>query len=417
MEIQFLGGAGEVGRSSILIDGKKKILLDNGIKIDHIAEYPIRTPMVDALILSHAHLDHSGFSPALYFTSNSPVAFGTKPTLELGEMLIEDSMKIARKEKLVQRFFKKQLSMFEKHYVPLAYGKQINFAEYNISLHDAGHITGSAISAIEDQHSGRRIVYTGDFKSSPQLLHNGAETVKGDILITESTYANKEHSDREEITKRLVEEIKDTIDNDGTALLPVFAIGRGQEVLALLEKNGLTDRAFLDGMVVRATETVLQHKSFISNPKLLESGMSHACIVRDRRERADALQPGNIILTTAGMLNGGPILDYIKKADANSKIFLTGYQVEGTNGRKILEGRPLTIDNRKYRPKMPVSLYDMSAHAGNSDLLSYIKESGAEKIICVHGEHENSLRFVEKLKEEGFDASAPRVGESLEVDL
>ena len=417
MFLKFFGGAQEVGRSSILLKGESALLLDYGIKLSSKIEYPVAVPNADAFILSHAHLDHSGFAPALYNEMLIP-AFGTEPTLKLSELLLEDSLKIAKKEHMTQRFHKRQIESFKRRYTQMEYSNAFEFGEFSIELLDAGHISGSAITAMDakTEKGSKRIVYTGDFKLNPQYLHKGATVAKSDVLITESTYATREHPDRDTLFKELAESIKKTLDGNGTALLPVFAVGRAQEVLAFLYKNNLVHYAYLDGMARSATSIVLKHPEFISNYDILAKALGKATVIKDRSDREDALDEPSILLTTAGMLNGGPVLDYITKLRPNSRIFLTGYQVEGTNGRMLMDTGTILVDKRLTRIDTPVSYYDLSAHAGMSELHEYIKRSGPDKVVCVHGDQENAVALAESLKLEGYDALAPKIGDTIKLD-
>ncbi len=416
MQITFLGGAREVGRSAILVNAEKRFLLDYGIKLDHKTEYPLPLhAKLDAYVLSHAHLDHSGFAPHLY--SNSYVqAFGTAPTIELSRLLIEDSIKINKRNHARQEFSKGDLRRFERAYTPCEYGSEIDIGDYTLSLHDAGHITGSAITLLTSRKTGKRLVYTGDYKLEPQLLQKGAEIVKSDILITESTYADREHPDRSALVKSFINEVKEIVDNGGTALVPVFAVGRAQEILTLLYKNNLIDYTVIDGMAKQASEIVMRYPGFSTNESLLVETMKNTTWIGTEKTRESVVSPA-IVVTTAGMLNGGPVLDYILQLNGKSKIFLTGYQLEGTNGRNLLEGKPIIIDNRKHVIKTPVSYYDFSAHAGRKDLYEYVRKSGPEKVICVHGDANVARNFAESLKLEGFDAVAPAPGETLNLDF
>ncbi len=414
LEIKFLGGASEVGRSGILVKDEKNILLDYGVKIEGPDEYPIDAGDIDACVISHAHLDHSGYAPHIY-NEGMPETFATDPTMKLTELLIEDSIKIHKKKHLHERFHKAQLKTLLNKYTPCEYGKRYQLGEFDISMYDAGHICGSAITLVEKDRNGRRLVYTGDFKIEQQLLEGGAEIVKSDILILESTYASGEHPNREAQMEKLANEIHETVDNGGVALVPVFAVGRSQEMLALMYKYGLIGRTYIDGMARAATQIVEQYPEYVKNLELLDGAIKNAQWIERPRNRDYALEGGSIILTTSGMLNGGPVLDYITRLNRNSKIFITGYQVEGTNGRRLLDGKPLNIDGREYRVKHPVSIYDFSAHAGKAELHRYVKESGPETVFCMHGSPENTSLLAEELKMEGFDARAPKVGDVIKL--
>jgi putative mRNA 3-end processing factor len=217
--------------------------------------------------------------------------------------------------------------------------------------------------------------------------------------------------------KEFITGVKEVIDNEGVALIPVFAVGRSQEILALLYKNGLVDMTYIDGMAKKASDIALRHPTYLDNVELLQKAMERVVRVDAGKHRNAATDGGNIILTTSGMLTGGPVLNYIRKLNRNSKVFLTGYQVEGTNGRNLLDGKPLMIDGHKFVVKNPVEFFNFSAHSDKKDLHEYIKKSDPEKVICVHGSAENTEAFAQDLKLEGFDAYAPKVGDTLKFDM
>ncbi len=416
LELQFLGGASEVGRSAILFKGSKTVIMDYGIKLNHKTEYPLPAGHVDACVLSHAHIDHSGNFPFLYKEA-FPTVYGTDPTRELSELLVEDSMKVGKKNHQPPKFSKHQLKDFTERFAPYEFGSEIDFYDYTITLYDAGHIPGSSVTAIESKRTGKKLVYTGDFKVEPQLIQGSADIVKSDILITETTYANREHPEREELIRKFVNDVRETLDSGGTALVPTFAVGRAQELLAILHKNKLAEYAFIDGMARKATQIAMRYPEFIRNRDVLQEAMKKVMWIGSEQHRGHAVSGPGIILTTAGMLNGGPVLNYITKLGPNSKIFLTGYQVEGTNGNKLMMGKPLNIDGRKEVVKTPWVYYDFSAHAGKSDLYEYVKKSNPETVICVHGEQKTTDAFVEDLKVMGFKAHAPRIGEVIKLDF
>lgn len=416
MQLKFYGGAQEVGRSAILLKDDRSIMFDYGIKIDHKIDYPTSIPNVDALVLSHAHLDHSGFTPGLYTEMNIPT-FGTAPTLRLSNLLLDDSVKIAKKQHTAPRFHRKQLNEFVDKYNALDYHNKVHFGNFDLEFFDAGHISGSAVTLVERAlgKDYKRIVYTGDFKLQEQGLHRGAEVVKSDLLITESTYATREHPNRDKSVREFIEKIKEIVDNKGTALVPAFAVGRSQEILLMLHQNDLTRYTYIDGMVKDATSIVLNYSKFIHNADALAKASREASWIGARSERKHALEGPSIVLTTSGMLNGGPVLDYITKLNRNSHIFLTGYQQEGTNGRTLLDSGIIHLEGQKKKITTPVSFHDFSAHAGKSDLFEYVKQSSPKAVICVHGDPENAKTMAESLKLEGYDAYAPKIGDTIKL--
>jgi putative mRNA 3-end processing factor len=416
VEFRFFGGAREVGRSAILMKDDRSLLFDFGVKIDGKNEYPITVPRVDAVVLSHAHLDHTGDSPALYENS-SATTFGTYPTLRLANLLLDDSINIARKEHKVLNFHKAHIKDLINKYVPLEYHHIARYGNFDIELYDAGHISGSAITLVQraKAKSYERVVYTGDFKLGEQTLHKGAEIVKSDVLIMESTYATREHPDRETTIKNFIENVNAVLNNGGNVLLPVFAIGRSQEILALLYKNGLASSTYIDGMAKAATTIAMSFPKFLANYELLANGAREVNWIGKIGDRREALNGPSIILTTSGMLSGGPVLDYITKLNKNSEILLTGYQQEGTNGKLLMEKGYVVIDNKKVKINAPTKFYDFSAHAGMSDLYDYVKRSSPKVVICVHGDENNTVAFAETLKADGYDAYAPKIGQTIKI--
>lgn len=399
-----------------MLKDEKSIMMDYGVKLNHKTEYPVGMPKVDAVILSHAHMDHSGDVPALYNEMLIPT-FGTRPTLKLSELLLEDSMKLWKKQHQQPRFHKRQLGSFINRYVSLDYHSSTRFNNMSIEFYDAAHISGSAVSLIERKNASenKRIVYTGDYKLQEQSLHKGAEIVQGDVLITESTYATRQHPDREKLIKSFISKIKETLDNGGTALVPVFAVGRSQEILAILHRHGLSSRTYIDGMARAATSIVLKYPEFIQNHGALSAAAHEATTIKEQADRLDALNEPSIILTTAGMLNGGPVLNYITRLNKASHILLTGFQLEGTNGRSLLERGEVEIDGEKVRIDTRATHFDFSAHAGKDDIYEYVRKSSPSTVICVHGDAENAKALAENLKLEGFDAYAPKVGDTIKL--
>jgi putative mRNA 3-end processing factor len=232
----------------------------------------------------------------------------------------------------------------------------------------------------------------------------------------ESTYFGTVHPTRKQTEQAFIESIRETLDLGGTAIIPCFAIGRTQEILMLLYRHNT--HAFVDGMGIDATKMIQKHPEYIKNENALNKALANATRLHAGRRHLVFQEP-SVIVTTAGMLNGGPVLYYIKKVfdDARSKILLTGYQVEDTNGRRAIESGYIEDNNIFYHLKPQVLQFDFSAHCGDAELKKLAKhmaDKGAETIITVHGE--NTCGFAEWIQKEiGIDAIAPQNGDIIQL--
>ena len=422
LKITFGGACQEVGRSSILVDAGDKILLDHGVKLSpHGTEYPLPIETnLDAVVISHAHMDHSGNLPHLFQKSN-PLTFMTPPTLDLAKILWFDTLKIAQLEAIDAKFSKLEIARTQKYTFPLTYRKRFDITD-NASLEffDAGHIAGSAITKLDLRAGKKTVVYTGDFRADDTRMHFGADIRKiksCDVLITESTYGNREHPDRKQTEKRFVQEVQDTIDRGGTALVSSFAVGRSAEMIDILHEYKLNADIYLDGMCQKAARVYLQYPQYMKNSKFLAKSLKKIHWVKNLAMRKKALKTPSVIVTTSGMLQGGPVHFYLPNIynDENSKLFLTGFQVDETPGRILLDTGKISIDGIVVQPKMRYERFDFSSHAGQKELLDMARKTNPQKILCVHGDPETLKTFVSVLKKEGFDAAAPKLGEEVRL--
>jgi putative mRNA 3-end processing factor len=298
-------------------------------------------------------------------------------------------------------------------FVPLPYGQSFSLSKnMSLTFTDAGHISGSAISTIEV--GGRRVVYTGDFKLGETWMHSGAECVEGcDVLLIESTYSEREHPDRKKLEGELYSEVSSILERGGNALLPCFAVGRSQEVIQLLRYFDEDAKMFLDGMAKSASQIMLDYPSYIKNAKYLTNCLKTVEWVNSPGQRRKALSKPSVIVSPAGMLDGGPSLKYAMSLNDESEIILTGFQVPGTNGRMLLEQHKIKVNGVVYDARVPVKYFDLSAHASRADLFKFVEKASPEKIFCIHGETCQS--FADELRSKGYDAVAPRNGESFVV--
>ena len=408
MKISCLGGFREVGRSGVVLDtGGARILLDYGIKVE-TGEVPLKTKNIDAILLSHAHLDHSGMIPCV-----KSEIYATAATLEQAHLLLEDSIKVAKKKNLPIRFSKNDIKKMKEFIV--TYGQEFEIENTAIEVYDAGHVPGSAGFLLETK---KRIFYTGDFKLSETRLLRGAnykEVKEVDILITESTYAYKEHPPREAVEEKLIEIIEETIANDGNVILPVFAVGRAAEILLVLHAYKIKYPIYLDGMAKEATEIITHYPELLKSPKTLKKALERIIPLYTQKDRKLALKGPSIIVTTAGMLSGGPAVHFLKKLRNKEECSLvfTGFQVPGTPGRELLETGIYSNENISFKVKMNIKYLDFSAHSSRSELLELFEYLNPEKIIVMHGE--NCEEFAVELNKIGYKAIAPKNGDELKV--
>ena len=417
MELNFLGAAGEVGRSCVLLSTDQNIMLDCGLKIHNKADphlYPAPSPVpVDAVVISHPHLDHVGFLPSV-FEHHNPIVISTPPTREIGELLLLDSAKIIIEEYGTLPYKRSSHKRAMEAFRTQAYHQKTMLGDTALTLLDAGHIPGSAQVLME--HEGKKVLYSGDFKLSETRMHHPAEIVSDvDVLITESTYANRDHPNRQDLEVQLVQRAKEVISNGGHLLLPAFAVGRTQELISILKSQDPELNIWVDGMGVEAARIVAGYPSYIKDAKLFREHMESVDIVREPRDRQQVLKEPCVIISTAGMLQGGPAMGYLLSLNDRSEIIFTGYCVEGTNGYNLLQNGYVEVDGEQVRPSIPVRYLDFSAHASRSELFSYVEKVNPGKVFCIHGDAANCAQFAEELKVEGFDASAPTLGERVEI--
>jgi putative mRNA 3-end processing factor len=420
--ITCLGASREVGRSGFLVESEDRVLLDYGLRFgeNNLSEEPLPVKEhLDAIVLSHAHLDHSGNVPKLFSNSNA-LTYLTQPTLDLSNLLWEDSLKIAGHDGIHAGFSRDELHRILRYSFPVNYRRKLHITQDIVmEVLDAGHILGSGMPKLTFEND-KTLLYTGDFNPAETRLHFGADLKAGrvDAVLMESTYGNRNHPPRKELEKVFAEEVQDIIDRDGWALVPSFAIGRGQEIIEILASHKVEAPIFYDGMGQKAAQIMLNHPSFLKDSKALKKALNQAVFVRSLKERKNALKAPSVIVSSAGMMQGGPILWYTRKMrlDPNSKLFFTGYQANGTIGKQILETKKFVEERMEMEIGMEVEKFDFSAHAQRDDMLAAVKKWNPEKIILVHGDFEVMEFFRERLKEIGFNkVETPKQGQTLKL--
>lgn len=401
-----------MGRSAILVN--EELLLDYGIKPTDPPAYPLNGLRPKTLIISHGHLDHSGLAPNLM--DLEPEIYCTGITARLSALLARDTLKIAQKKGHVIPYYTDEIQEFERKARAVEYRQEIATSGYSACLYDAGHIPGSSSIRIEKDKQG--LFYTGDINTQQTELQSGADTAYPlcNTLIIESTYFGRNHTPRKELEERFIGSVKETVESGGKAVIPAFSIGRTQEIMLLLKKHGL--HAYVDGMGVEVFDLMKRMPECVRDMNKLEKAFASSNIVK-REDRNRIIGEPSIIVTSAGMLNGGPVLYYIGEIhdDPKSKIHLTGYQADDTNGRMALESGHIVDGRDTLRLNCRLGLYDFSAHCGDKELKEVVKkfaDRGTETVITVHGD--NTEGFAGWVKEGlGVNAIAPANGERVEV--
>jgi putative mRNA 3-end processing factor len=418
LRVGFLGGAREVGRIGITVkSAKTQYLLDYGVMLERQPGFPMHIPPkeVDAVILTHSHLDHSGAVPIFYIEGKRPL-YTNKLNLELTQLLIQDFIHLSGYYLPFEYLELKTMMRSNKH---LDYGVTEKVGDMQFQLLNAGHTPGSSSVLIEGE--GKRILFTGDFNTEDSKLLTGAKLDCGDLdaVITESTYANEDHTPRLELEKRFVDSCTDVVDKGGIVLLPAFGVGRAQEIASVLTAHHFEHPVILDGMAREASRVILDGKEFLRDPKLFTDTMHKVEWVEGWRDRRRALRTPSVIVSPAGMLKGGPSQFYISKVGkkANNAVFLVSYQIPGTPGRELLEKGICTIDGKVRKIKAAVKHFDFSSHCGTTQLKEVLRKLGGKpKVFAVHGDEGNCERLAGWAKSElGLEAVAPRTGETFEV--
>ena len=407
-----------------------RYLFDFGIKFTHDGFAPpvnvLETKELDGVFLSHAHLDHSGGLPLLEHREIVCPLFMTHETLALTKILLKDSYKIEHIRHLDPAYGKTDITRVARDTKKVVFDKWYRHRKLTFMFLNAGHIPGSAGILFEAE--GKRVLYTGDFNTRKSLLMApadfGAAIAKHgaiDCLITEATYGDRILPPRDNLEQELTDAILAVLKRGGSVLLPVFAVGRAQEVLLILAKRDWGCPIYFDGMAKEVTRKVLANQSaYVQHKDVLNTMFLERVqfvTSEDVRNKVAQRQPA-IFVTTSGMLQGGPCIHYLKHMwhDPKNAVFLLGYQVKGTNGRTLLEEGFITIKGWRTNVKCEIRKFDFSGHADMDDVKKTIWAVHAPKVIVQHGEEQSVVNLLEWVKRETpFEAYGPRIGD--EIDL
>lgn len=392
MNITLHGAAYQVGRSCIEIKSKdKRFLLDSGIEIADEPAFPTpidRINEINAVFLSHGHLDHSGALPLNVAHGLDCPIFCTSLSKTTADYLLRDSLKIAHLKKIFTEYNKTHIKRTLELMQKVTFKKDYNQKNIQFKMFDSGHIPGGCSQFINCD--GKTILYTSDIKIEDSRLLKGADTnyPKTDIMISEATYGDRNHPNRQSEEERFLAEIESGLEKNEPVLIPAFAVGRAQEVLLILNQKKFSAPIYLDGMAKEMTNIYQEYPENVRNIKELKNAVRKVKYIKSNKERDEALKTPGIFITTAGMLTGGPVIEYLKQMwfKTEGKILLTGYQGEHTNGRLLLDEGRVFIDGHKVKVNCKVCQFDFSAHAGMDELHNLIVKTNPRHLILQHGD-------------------------------
>ncbi|MHA1462195.1 MAG: beta-CASP ribonuclease aCPSF1 [Candidatus Heimdallarchaeota archaeon] len=450
-----LGGYREVGRSATLLrTPESSILIDCGVNVGRNSskemfprldalEFSISN--LDAVVITHAHLDHSGFLPYLFKYGYEGPVYTTKATSNLMTLLQIDYLDVAKKEGKLLPYSTKDVKKTVLHTIPLNYGEVTDISpDIRLTLHNAGHILGSAIVHLHIGNGLYNMAVAQDFKYRQTNLLDSAVSKfpRLEALFMESTYGNPQDimPSNKEAEAHIRSVISTTLERGGKVLIPVLAVGRAQELQIVIEsliarKLVPAVPVYLDGMISEASAVTTCHPEYLSRKlreKIFHIGQNpflaecfHRVEGRDERKQIIGGDPC-IILATSGMLTGGPSVEYFEKlsGDAKNSILFVSYQGEGSLGRKVQKNvNEITLMEkghaRMLRIDMEVhTIIGFSGHSDRKELLNYARKVNPrpEKIFLIHGEKSKCISLASTLhKMLKVETKAPEVLETLRL--
>jgi len=448
--ITFCSGAGTVTGANFLleVDGKK-ILIDCGLiqgsKVaddDNWGEFQYDPKSIDALFISHAHIDHIGRIPKLIYAGFKGKIYSTEATMDLTEIMLDDTVGILSRdiEHGLDKIYtldsiKKIMDLWEgvPYHKPIHIGDKLMF-----SYKDAGHILGSGM--LELSYMGKKLVFTGDLGNSPSPILLDTETViDADYIVMESVYGDRNHEDRDNRVQKLQEIIQDNYKRKGTLIIPTFSLERTQELLFEMDRMVENNRIprmpiFLDSpLAIRLTKVFRKYKEYFnkSAQSIINSGddifnfpgLKVTLKAEDSKMILNAPNP-KIIMAGSGMSNGGRIIHHERNylPNKNNTILLVGYQSPGTMGRMIHDGAK-TVYIKGEKVQVNAKVENISGYSGHKDsdgLLNFIQDDAniLKKVFVTMGEPKASMFLAQKIKDSlGLDVYVPQMGEKIEIDF
>lgn len=450
LKITFYGGTGSPTGSNFMIsDGKTNLLVDCGLfqgrqigEDVNRKDFSYDPNTVDALFVTHAHIDHIGRIPKLVRDGFSGPIYSTPPTHDISARMLEDTLGIlkeeAREEKISPLYEQADLNRAMSSWKELSYHQEITVGDFRIRLRIAGHILGSSL--VEFIYNDKRIVFSGDLGNSPTPLLRDTESLKGtDYLVIESVYGDRNHEGRDKRKYLLEDIIEDTIKRGGVLMIPAFSLERTQELL--YELNDLVEHGripqvpiFIDSpLAIDVTKIYKKHKEYFNKDAraIIKGGddifnfpgLKFTYKTEESKAIRNVPNP-KIIIAGSGMSNGGRIIHHEKHylSDPKSTLLIVGYQVPGSLGRQLQDGaKSVTIHDEKIPVRVRVaSIQGYSAHKDSDGLLNAVAEASdtLKKVFVVLGEPKSSLFLVQRIRDYlGISAVAPEYEETIEINV
>tara|TARA_Y100001954_G_scaffold214448_1_gene243945 strand:+ start:6231 stop:7544 length:1314 start_codon:yes stop_codon:yes gene_type:complete len=386
LRYHYLGGGNEVGNVGIVLEdpSSNRLLLDYGIAPTKPPRYPNEAPYVSNAIITHSHIDHLGMVPWLASNHNTTL-HGTELTVAISEMMWYDCHKVSSIEGYPLPWDKRDIDLALSAWKTHPFNKPWTQDDWKLELHGAGHIPGAAMLHVETPN--KSVLFSGDFDTRDSQLTVGAKPVKSDVLFVEGTYGGRDHPPKQEENERFIERVIEVTDRGGTALVPAFANGRTQDVVMLLHKHLPELDVHVDGMGKRVAKLQMEHPETLRDPTALESAWRWCRRVSSKSDRKKALD-ADVIVSTSGMLDGGPSIWYLNRLRHNQKnaILLTGYQARNTGGRRLLEERRIPIFGKLSSIDLEVDQYSFSTHAGHQEIVDFATQCQAEDVVIYHSD-------------------------------
>ena len=421
MDVQVLGAANEVGRSGFLVDcNGTKLLLDYGVMFGRRGsppQYPlhVKPKDLDAIIITHAHLDHSGNVPSLFVSGNTDV-YATPPTFDLSKLLINDMLKI---EKNSHPFDLPELNNMMKNAKEIGFKQKVTKGNATFEFRESGHVIGGSTVLVESEK--KKLFYTGDIKTNGSRMLREMDTDIGeiDLLITESTYAKTEQIPRKTSEQQLIEFANEVMDRKGILFIPSFSVERSQEMACILRSANFKHKIIMDGMALKVNEIMFKNPDYLRDPKIFAEAIKNSTAIREHAERKRAMGEPCVVISPAGMLVGGNAVYYLQQLSFDSKngIALVSYQGEGTPGKKLLDTGKVSTRGKDLSVQAEVKQFQFSGHADRKELFEMIKTiKGNPKVWTVHGDSESCQVFAQEIHEQfGLETYAPMVNDKITI--